>query len=84
MPRVARLARGRCRRRKVEGVAADLATAAGAAAFIARVPATDILVNNLGIFEPKPFDEIPDADWLRFFETNVMSGVRLSRHYLPA
>jgi NAD(P)-dependent dehydrogenase (short-subunit alcohol dehydrogenase family) len=42
------------------------------------------LVNNLGIFEPKPFLEIPDADWMRFFETNVMSGVRLTRHYLPA
>jgi NAD(P)-dependent dehydrogenase (short-subunit alcohol dehydrogenase family) len=42
----------------------------------------DILVNNVGIFEPKPFDEIPDEDWLRFFETNVMSGVRLSRHYV--
>ena len=43
----------------------------------------DILVNNVGIFEPKPFEEIPDDDWLRFFEVNVMSGVRLARHYLP-
>ena len=43
-----------------------------------------MLVNNVGIFEPKPFDDIPDADWQRFFETNVMSGVRLARHYLPA
>jgi NAD(P)-dependent dehydrogenase (short-subunit alcohol dehydrogenase family) len=43
----------------------------------------DILVNNVGIFEPKPFEEIPDQDWFRFFETNVMSGVRLTRHYLP-
>src|SRR5215471_20639346 len=43
----------------------------------------DILVNNLGIFEPKPFEAIPDEDWFRFFEVNVMSGVRLSRHYLP-
>ena len=68
---------------KAEGVTADLATADGVAAFIARVPAADILINNLGIFEPKPFAEISDADWLRFFETNVMSGVRLSRHYLP-
>jgi len=42
-----------------------------------------VLVNNLGIFDPKPFEEIPDEDWLRFFEVNVMSGVRLSRHYLP-
>ena len=68
---------------KIEGVTADLATADGVAAFIGWVPATDILVNNLGIFEPKAFAEISDADWQRFFETNVMSGVRLSRHYLP-
>jgi NAD(P)-dependent dehydrogenase (short-subunit alcohol dehydrogenase family) len=68
---------------KVEGVAADLGTAAGVAAFVARVGAADILVNNLGIFEPKPFADISDADWQRFFETNVMSGVRMSRHYLP-
>src|SRR5947209_12276708 len=65
------------------GVAADLATARGAEEFVRQVPETDILVNNLGIFEPKPFEEISDADWLRFFETNVMSGVRLSRAYLP-
>jgi NAD(P)-dependent dehydrogenase (short-subunit alcohol dehydrogenase family) len=44
----------------------------------------DILVNNVGIFEPKPFEEIPDEDWLRFFEANVMSGVRLTRNYLGA
>jgi NAD(P)-dependent dehydrogenase (short-subunit alcohol dehydrogenase family) len=43
----------------------------------------DILVNNLGIFEPKPFGEIPDEDCLRFFEVNVLSGVRLTRHYRP-
>ena len=48
-----------------------------------QLPEVDILVNNLGIFEPKPFEEIPDADWMRFFEANVMSGVRLTRHYLP-
>ena len=65
------------------GLAADLGTAAGAAAAIERYPAVDILINNLGIFEPKPFEDIPDDDWLRFFEVNVMSGVRLSRHYLP-
>jgi NAD(P)-dependent dehydrogenase (short-subunit alcohol dehydrogenase family) len=65
------------------GVAADLATATGVEAFARQVPAADILVNNLGIFEPKPFAEISDADWFRFFETNVMSGVRLSRAYLP-
>ncbi len=69
---------------KVKGIAADLANAAGVAAFVERAPRTDILVNNLGIFEPKPFDAITDEDWLRFFETNVMSGIRLSRHYLPS
>jgi NAD(P)-dependent dehydrogenase (short-subunit alcohol dehydrogenase family) len=67
----------------VRGVAADLATAAGVEEFVRQIPETDILVNNLGIFEPKPFEEIADADWFRFFETNVMSGVRLSRAYLP-
>jgi NAD(P)-dependent dehydrogenase (short-subunit alcohol dehydrogenase family) len=68
---------------KVEGAAFDLGTAAGCEAIIRRVPTVDILVNNLGIFEPKPFEEIPDADWQRLFEVNVMSGVRLSRAYLP-
>ena len=68
---------------EVEGVAADLGSAEGCAALVARVPAVDILVNNVGIFEPKPFEAIPDADWFRFFETNVLSGVRLSRHHLP-
>jgi NAD(P)-dependent dehydrogenase (short-subunit alcohol dehydrogenase family) len=67
----------------VRGVAADLSTADGLAAFTKAVAEADILVNNLGIFEPKPFAEISDADWQRFFEANVMSGVRLSRHYLP-
>jgi len=67
----------------VSGVAADLGTAAGIEAFIRQVPAADILINNLGIFEPKPFAKITDADWLRFFEINVLSGVRLSRAYLP-
>jgi NAD(P)-dependent dehydrogenase (short-subunit alcohol dehydrogenase family) len=67
---------------KIEGIAADLATAEGVTAFVSRMPETDILVNNLGIFEPKPFEDIPDGDWQRFFETNVMSGVRLSRAYL--
>lgn len=67
---------------KIVAVAADLATASGAEKFIAEAGAADILVNNMGIFEPKPFAEISDADWLRFFETNVMSGIRLSRHYL--
>src|SRR6476646_1423332 len=64
------------------GIAADLGTEAGARAVSARFPAVDILVNNLGIFESKPFDQILDEDWRRFFEVNVMSGVRLSRHYV--
>jgi NAD(P)-dependent dehydrogenase (short-subunit alcohol dehydrogenase family) len=64
------------------GVAADLGTAAGAEAVIARFPAVDILINNLGIYEPKPFEAIGDDDWRRFFEVNVLSGVRLSRHYI--
>jgi NAD(P)-dependent dehydrogenase (short-subunit alcohol dehydrogenase family) len=51
---------------------------------IAKQPAVDVLVNNVGIFEPKPFPEIPDEDWYRLFEINVMSGVRLSRHYVTA
>ncbi len=67
----------------VSGVAADMGTAGGADSVIQQVPRVDVLVNNVGIFEPKDFGEITDADWLRFFETNVMSGVRLSRHYLP-
>jgi NAD(P)-dependent dehydrogenase (short-subunit alcohol dehydrogenase family) len=65
----------------IEGVAADLSV--GVADFIKRAGEADILVNNLGIFEPKAFAEITDADWHRFFDTNVMSGIRLSRHYLP-
>jgi hypothetical protein len=68
---------------KVEGLAADLGTVAGVEAAIRRYPAVEILVNNLGIYEPKAFEEITDADWLRFFEVNVLSGVRLSRHYFP-
>jgi NAD(P)-dependent dehydrogenase (short-subunit alcohol dehydrogenase family) len=67
----------------IGGVAADLGTADGCAALVDQVPAVDILVNNLGIFEPKPFEAIPDEDWLRLFEVNVLSGVRLTRAYLP-
>lgn len=65
------------------GVAADLGTQAGADALLARVPQADILVNSLGIFEVKAFLDIPDEDWRRFFEVNVLSGVRLSRAYFP-
>ena len=68
---------------KVDGIVADFSSASGAETVIAKLPAVDVLVNNVGIFEPKPFAEIPDADWYRFFEINVMSGVRLARHYLP-
>lgn len=68
---------------KLEGLAADLGTAEGTRTAIERFPEVDILVNNLGIFEIKPFENIPDADWLRLFEVNILSGVRLSRHYLP-
>ena len=67
---------------EVLGFAGDLSRSADAQALVARFPGIEILVNNLGIFEPKPFEQIPDADWLRFFEVNVMSGVRLARHYV--
>src|SRR6185436_7457070 len=67
---------------KVRGIAADVSTAAGCKALLAALPDVDILINNAGIFEPKNFFEIPDEDWSRFFEVNVMSGVRLSRGYM--
>jgi NAD(P)-dependent dehydrogenase (short-subunit alcohol dehydrogenase family) len=62
---------------------ANLGNADGIQAAVERLPEIDILVNNMGIFEPKPFEQIADDDWFRFFEVNVMSGVRLSRSYLP-
>ena len=68
---------------KLEKLVADNGNAEGTAETIRRFPEVDILVNNLGIFDPKPFEEIDDAEWLRFFNVNVMSGVRLSRAYLP-
>jgi NAD(P)-dependent dehydrogenase (short-subunit alcohol dehydrogenase family) len=67
----------------LDGVTAEFSSSAGAETIIAELPAVDILVNNVGIFEPKLFIEIPDADWYRLFEVNVMSGVRLARFYLP-
>ena len=67
----------------VSGFAGDLSVAATAAELVRQHPDVEILVNNMGIFEPKPFEEIPDEDWRRFFEVNVLSGVRLSRLYLP-
>ncbi len=66
---------------EVKGLAADLGTAEGVSAFTAALPACDILVNNVGIFNPQDFFEVPDEEWSRFFEVNVMSGVRLSRFY---
>jgi NAD(P)-dependent dehydrogenase (short-subunit alcohol dehydrogenase family) len=66
-----------------KAVVADPGTSEGADDLIQQVPDVDILVNNLGIYEPKPFPEITDADWLKIFEVNVLSGVRLSRHYFP-
>ena len=67
---------------KTENAAIDLATAQGCAAMLQRIPAVDILVNNLGVYEPKPFFDATDEDWRTMFEVNVMSGVRLTRHYL--
>jgi NAD(P)-dependent dehydrogenase (short-subunit alcohol dehydrogenase family) len=66
----------------VRGIAADLGTVEGCDAVIKAAPEIDILVNNVGIFEPTEFEKITDADWTRFFEVNVLSGIRLSRHYL--
>ena len=68
---------------KITGVAADLGTAGGVETLVKAVPAVDVLVNNLGVFEMKAFADITDEDWTKFFEVNVLSGVRLSRFYLP-
>jgi NAD(P)-dependent dehydrogenase (short-subunit alcohol dehydrogenase family) len=68
----------------VQGFAGDLSTAASAENIAQTYPGVEILSNNLGIFEPKPFEEIPDVDWRKFFEVNVLSGVRLARLFLPA
>src|SRR6266496_6780348 len=68
---------------RIESFAGDLSAAAVAKTLVQGSPLVDILVNNLGIFEPKPFEDIPDEEWRRFFEVNVLSGVRLSRAYLP-
>ncbi|WP_424630885.1 SDR family NAD(P)-dependent oxidoreductase [Bradyrhizobium sp. SYSU BS000235] len=67
---------------KVRGVAADVSSAAGCAKLVDAVPSADILINNTGIYESKDFFDITDEDWTRYFETNVMSGVRLSRAYM--
>ncbi|WP_245587493.1 SDR family NAD(P)-dependent oxidoreductase [Cylindrospermum stagnale] len=68
---------------KVSGVVADLATIEGVEQLFQQVPHIDILINNLGIYEPKAFLDITDEDWLNIFEVNVLSGIRLSRQYLP-
>jgi NAD(P)-dependent dehydrogenase (short-subunit alcohol dehydrogenase family) len=68
---------------KLEPLALDLSKADAVTEATRRFPQVDILVNNLGVYEPKPFEEITDADWYAIVETNFMSGVRLSRHYLP-
>lgn len=68
---------------KLRGIAADLGTAEGARQVIKELPDVDILINNLGMYAPKPFDSITDEEWEEIFSVNVMSGIRLSRHYLP-
>ncbi len=68
---------------KVSGIFADFSKVEEVNNLIKKLPDVDILVNNVGIFRPKAFKDIPDADWFRFFEINVMSGVRLSRHFFP-
>jgi NAD(P)-dependent dehydrogenase (short-subunit alcohol dehydrogenase family) len=67
----------------VQGIASDFSKADEVVALLRKLPEVDILVNNVAIFEPKPFAEIPDEDWLKFYEVNVLSGIRLSRHYFP-
>lgn len=68
---------------KLLPAARDLASESGANQIIQEFPKVDILINNLGIYEAKPFSDITDQDWLHIFNVNVMSGIRLSRHYLP-
>lgn len=67
---------------KAIGVESDMSTATGADVLIKEIPQVDILVNNVGIYEPKSFFDIEDSDWIKMFEVNVMSGIRLSRHYM--
>ncbi|QBI19926.1 SDR family oxidoreductase [Egibacter rhizosphaerae] len=68
---------------EVTGITADLGTAEGCARAIEEAPDVDVLVNNAGVFGPQPFAQIPDEEWQRFFDVNVMSGVRLARHHVP-
>jgi NAD(P)-dependent dehydrogenase (short-subunit alcohol dehydrogenase family) len=69
---------------RIRGFAGDLSSASNAERLLREFPGIEILINNLGIFEPKPFAEISDEDWRRYFEVNVLSGVRLARLLLPA
>jgi NAD(P)-dependent dehydrogenase (short-subunit alcohol dehydrogenase family) len=77
------LLKGKTGNQKITGIAADVSKEPGARALIAALPEVDILINNMGVYEPKAFFDITDADWFNIFEANVLSGVRLSRHYLP-
>jgi hypothetical protein len=67
----------------IHGRAGDLSTADAAQQVTGRFIHVDILINNLGVYEAKPFEAISDPDWQAIIETNFMSGVRLSRYYLP-
>ncbi len=75
--------RDKCKDAKIEGFSGDLATVEGFERLIEKFPDVDVLVNNLGIFAPQTFEQITDEDWRRFFEVNVLSGIRLARYYLP-
>jgi NAD(P)-dependent dehydrogenase (short-subunit alcohol dehydrogenase family) len=68
---------------EARAIEVDLTTAQGANELIAKVPSTDILINNLGIYDSKSFVDITDEDWLRYFEINLLGGIRLARHYFP-
>lgn len=75
--------RGEVAGAKLRGVAADIASADGAARLIAAEPAVDILINNVGIFGPQDFFDTPDEVWSRYFDVNVLTGVRMARAYAP-
>jgi NAD(P)-dependent dehydrogenase (short-subunit alcohol dehydrogenase family) len=74
--------RGHSKAIMIDGIVADFSSSAGTVTAVSKLPRVDVLVNNVGVFEAKPFLEIPDTDWYRLFEINVMSGVRLAQHYL--
>ena len=68
---------------EIRGVGGDVGSAEGCAALIGAVPDVDLLVNNAAVFNPQPVFEIPDEEWMRHFEVNVMGGIRLARHHVP-